>query len=143
MKKILLVTAFLLMLGVGVSRADVIEPGETPWWEGLDKLSAKEKLAECEELKMWHPDIKDLPEVLPPKKKWEWLDCDKLLKKHAGTQADTNPGEASDASPVTDTDDQTSQFASYVISGLLAVILSCFAFVLLWRARKPNLPRAL
>ena len=144
MKKILLATVFLLTLCVGVSRADIIRPGETPWWEGLDKLSTEEKLAQCKELKRWHPDIHDLLDVMPPKKKWDMLDCDKLLKKHAGTQAAANPEEtAPDAAPVTDTDDQTNPFTSYVISGLLAVVLCVFACILLWRARELSAQRVL
>jgi len=46
MKKIVLGSIFLLVLCTGIARADVIRPGETPWWQGLDTLSEEEKLQE-------------------------------------------------------------------------------------------------
>ncbi len=141
MKKILLATVFLLTLCVGVSRADIIRPGETPWWEGLDKLSTEEKLAECKELKRNFPDIEAWSNVIGSKKKWNMLQCDELLNKSTETTKQTTP----DAAPTTDENPQTSQSSTYnvAIAGLLAAVLCAFACVLLWRARKLSARRVL
>lgn len=146
MKKIILGTIFLITLFAGTVRADLVRPGETPWWEGLDKLSEAEKLRECQQIKEWNPDIENEMAVLPTKKKWDALSCRELLEKHAEKQTATNPNHAnSSKSPLGNTDPQADSSKivgwQYGLTGLLALLLSTVAFILLWRARKPNLPR--
>ena len=147
-KKIILGTIFLITLCTGITRADLIGPGETPWWEGLDTLSEEDKLQTCQQLKEDFPDIENMLDVLPTKKEWEMLGCRELLKKHAQEQAATNANdENSSKSPSGNADLQadSSKINSlqYGLSGLVALLLSAVAFILLWRTRKPNLPRYL
>ena len=147
-KKIILGTVFLITLCAGIAQADLIKPGETPWWEGLDTLSEEDKLQRCQQIKEWNPDIENELAVLPTKKKWEMLGCRELLKKNAQEQAATNTkDENASKSPSGNTDPQADSSKitgwQYGLSGLIALLLSVTAFILLWRTRKPNLPREL
>ncbi len=219
MKKMLFSISIVMFLCLGVAHADLIRPGKTPWWEKLDRLTEKEKLAECQELKNAHPNIKTENSILPTRKKWDWLKCEERLKDQSSQKSESPipqgttpsvlpPGVLTPLPPAaaapnavlercielkeeisymetaetgidapqilndlrneyTDlnctevlknarkntpqsSENSTSQAepsqassSRYGLAGLLVLLLSGGAFVLLWHSRKQNLPRAL
>ncbi|MBO7190917.1 MAG: hypothetical protein J6V32_02270 [Elusimicrobiaceae bacterium] len=141
MKKIVLGTMFLMILCSGISRADLIDPGETPWWESLDKLSEEKKLETCKQIKEDFPDIENESAIFPLKKRWNRLECLERLDKQTTPNPNAeNPSKSPSSNSTPQADSSEISSLQYGLAGLVTLLLSVAAFVLLWRTRKPNSP---
>ena len=129
----------------GIARADLIEPEEA---ERIKNLTPEQRLAECKSLLSWRPeDVFSFDYEMIWSKQWYRLDCDSVLDEQTGKpriatnekpvaqpQAET-PQEAKPATPE-ETTDTKQDMRAYELTGLLVLLLSGIAFILLWRTKK-------
>ena len=137
MKKIILFVTILLVFGTGITRANMIYPEEQ--YISIEKLckGLREEMADAD-------TSKARMEVV--RKQFTDFNCEQVLQGVSESPASQPQADSSKVSTPTpnNTTHETGtkqNMRAYELAGLVALILSIVAFILLWRTRKTNLSR--